>query len=340
MDYKVAPASKKQVYVRQVNGVLWWRFWNPMAKLGGWEYVQGPIEDPLPEEAWAEIFDGRPITKLWTQDHNDEGEVIRKAAKRKFDCEIITDVDDWYDDIPDFNAAKSVHRRFGLSERLTIMHDMADTICCSTPFLVDRMGSKAKLCPNFIVPESWEHPVRPTKNSDECVLMFAGGMGRAGEVHEIRDALRAFLDEPNTKLVLMGAFHEFASEYPPGKVTWARFCEVWDYPKLAKWISPDITISPMEHRDFTTAKSNIKWLESAMLGSVFVGERWGEMERTITDGVDGHLAEGIEEWTEKLVMLARDPDLRTATSQKALDVVHSKWTWGAVEQNWRAALEG
>ncbi|RLA17628.1 MAG: hypothetical protein DRQ56_08900, partial [Gammaproteobacteria bacterium] len=290
-------ASKKQIYVRGVNGVLWWRFWNPMAKLGDWEYCQAPINDPIPDKEWGEMFDGTPIRKLWTQDQNDDGQYVREQCKENYQAEIITDIDDWYDDIPETNPAKAVHKRFHLDKKLSAMHEMADTICCSTPFLVDKMGPRAKLCPNFIVEENWEFPKRTTKRDDECVLMFGAGMGRAGEIHEIREALRTFLKEPNTKIVFIGAWHKFASEFPPGKVIWSRFAEAWDYPQLIRWIAPDITISPMEHRDFNLAKSNIKWLESAMIDACFVGENWGDMARTITDGKDGFLADGIDQWT-------------------------------------------
>ena len=92
MDYKVGPASKKQIHVRGVNGVLWWRFWNPMAKLGGWEYTQAPINDPIPDKDWDELFDGRPITKLWTQDQNDDGQYIREQCKKEYGSHIITDI--------------------------------------------------------------------------------------------------------------------------------------------------------------------------------------------------------------------------------------------------------
>jgi glycosyltransferase involved in cell wall biosynthesis len=328
--------SKKVAIGQNVDGVVWWRFWNPMSMLGDWVYhhIEGTIDQ---EKFWYEVFDGVPIKHLWHAAHAPVGRQIAEECRNTFKAPIVTEIDDDYWNVPKYNPSYKKLQSYLLKE-IEAMHEQADRICCSTPYLVDKMGPKAGLAPNFIVPDSWDHPARKTKSDDECVAILTGGLGRGKEFDSIKEALIKFLAEPNTKLVVMGAFHEFLLDYPPGKVIWSRWSEVWDYPKLLRLISPDIVISPLEHNDFNRAKSNIKWLESAMVDACFVGERWGELERTIVDGETGHLCDGIDEWTEKLVSLARDREVRLRTSQRAKDVVLSDWTWDAVGADWRAAL--
>jgi len=330
-------ASKNQILAHNPDGVLWWRFWNPMTKLGGWEYMNGVIDT---REAWDSIFDGRKIDKIWANNHCPEALKAMEAAREAYGTMIISEIDDDYSSCPNYNPAYEKLVLSGLAEQSWKVHELADRTCASTPYLVDMIGDKAFLCPNFVVPESWDYPKRPNKKPDECVLLLAGGIGRAKEMMSIEPTLHRFLEQPNNKIVIAGAFHHQLADYPPGKVIWSRWADVPDYTRLMRWISPDIVVSPLEHNDFNRAKSNIKWLESAMLEASFVGERWGELETSITDGKDGFLADTPEEWDSKIMALARDKDLRVKTSKAALDVVSSKWTWGGVEQHWRAALEG
>ena len=109
---------------------------------------------------------------------------------------------------------------------------------------------------------------------------------------------------------------------------------------MLRWINPDIILSPMEKNDFNLAKSNLKWLESGAVGACFVGERWGEYERTVEDGVTGVLASGREEWAEKLLWLASSPQDRRIIGKNGSKMVQSHWTWPAVEKDWRAAILG
>lgn len=327
--------SKKLCLGHNPDGVLWWRFWNPMVKSGyPWHYHEGLVT----EDAWGEIFDGQPVDTVWTNNASPDGLNAAKAAREHYGATIISEVDDDYSACPKYNPAYDKLVLTGLSDQHQKIHDLADRTCVSTPYLVDKFGDKARLCPNFIVPEAWDHPHRESKKEDECVLLLAGGVGRAYEFMLHEDTLREFLDMPHTKIVVAGTFHHQLLDYPPGKVVWARWAGVHNYPLLSRWIAPDIMISPMVHNDFNLAKSNIKWLESAMLGACFLGERWGEYARTVEDGVTGHLADSPEEWREKLLTLARDKKVRTETSQAAKNVVLSDWTWDTVGADWRAAL--
>lgn len=321
------------------EGVRWWRFMNPAVKTGGWFYHDGLVS----EETWGTIFDGTPISHVWTANHTPDAMEVVAAARKHYGARIISEIDDDYWSVGKNNMAWEQMHGSRLLDRFENMHNNADVVACSTPRLQEvideKLGKPTAYAPNFIITESWAGlEPRKTKREDECVLLMAGGTGRAFEFHNLEPAIKAFLDEPNTRVVVMGTFHHWLVPYGPSRVTWSRFCDIADYPKILSWIAPDMIISPLLHDDFNRAKSNIKWLESAMVGACFVGERWGELERTVKDGTTGHLCDGIDEWTEKLVSLARDRDVRIRTSQAAKDVVLSEWTWDKVGADWKAAL--
>lgn len=321
------------------EGVQWWRMLNPAIKTGGWFYHDGLVD----EDTWGSIFDGQPLSHVWTSNHTPDAMNVVDCARKEFGARIVTEIDDDYWSVGKNNMAWNQMQSSRLLDRFINMHEHADIVACSTPRLQEviesRIGKPTAYAPNFIVPETWDGlEPRASKNDDECVLLMAGGTGRAFEFHELQPAIEAFLAEPNTRVIVMGTFHHWLVPYGVSKVTWSRFSQVEKYPKILSWIAPDLIISPLLHDDFNLAKSNIKWLESAMVGGCFVGERWGELERTVEDGVTGHLCDGIEEWTEKLVSLARDKKVRTETSQAAKNVVLSEWTWDTVGADWRAAL--
>lgn len=276
---------------------------------------------------------------FWTNDWDMNANAFA-GVMRDLEIPVIVDVDDYFEDVPRGNIANKAW----VYERPKLYRAMlkdADRRVCSTPFLAEKYD--AKVAPNFMTPSEWEYPVRP-KTNDRITLLHCGSIMRAEDYLTQEKAFRKFLEEPNTQIIFMGWLPAWARDYPNEK---AAFCawtpyreEPWGlkYNRMLRWLDPDIVASPLQHNDFNRAKSNIKWLESAMVGACFVGERWGELERTVKDGTTGHLCDGIDEWTEKLVSLARDRDVRIRTSQAAKDVVLSDWTWDKVGADWKAAL--
>ena len=276
----------------------------------------------------------------WTNSWDKDANAIA-GMMRDFDIPVIMDVDDYFEGVPSGNVA---HRAW-VYERPKLFRAMlagADRRIASTPFLADKYN--CKVAPNFVDLASWDYPTRPKGN--KVVLLHCGSLNRAEDFLQQERALKVFLAEKNTQIIFMGWMPEWARHYEPGKVVfchWVNYREApwgYKYNRMLKWLDPDIVVSPLVHNDFNIAKSNIKWLESAMIGAAFVGERWGELERTVTSGEDGFLCDGYMEWSDTLQTLSYDGDLRARTSKAAQDVVSSKWTWGGVEQHWRAALEG
>ena len=289
---------------------------------------------------------GRPLVK-WLQEHGLQWDGYwtngwQKTAQavagimRDAGVPVIMDVDDHFEGVGTGNQSHVSWRGENISLYKMALAE-ADRRVASTPFLADRHN--AKLAPNFVWPAQWDYPTR-SKRNDDIVLLHCGSVNRSEDYIERKDAFRAFLDLPNTKIVFMGWLPAWVREYPVGKVVFCRWTDYGKYRRMLRWLDPDILVSPMEHHDFNLAKSNIKWLEAAMCHACFVGERWGEYERTVEDGVTGVLADGHEEWAEKLRNLALDTDSRREIAKKGYDEVVSMWTWEAVGPLWKAAVGG
>ena len=256
-------------------------------------------------------------------------------ANHEAGSRLIADVDDLFDDVPPGNdAAAHAHGyRLGLYQSLL---EEAEGVTCSTPFLADRFGGK--VAPNFIDPNSFGWPARKSKKDDECVILVPSANGRAEDYLHISKAMEEVIKLPHVKVVLMNFLQEWALPIGPPKVVFCRWVPFGEYPRMLAHMAPDVIISPMIHHDFNLAKSNIKWLESGAVGACFMGERWGEYQRTVQDGVTGILAEGVKEWTSRLRDICIDVDLRRKVAKAGQAQVRNSWTWPAVEQQWRAAM--
>ena len=283
---------------------------------------------------WLEKY-GLDWDIVWTGNYTEEGQAFIDMLEAR-GAKTVVDVDDWFMDIPATNFARQ-HFRTTKKRLLNYLLKNCERVVCSTPVLAEKHGGI--VAPNFVLPEEWDWPERKSKRKDECIICCPSGLGRAGDYEIAKDGLQRALRIPGVKVVFVGWFPEWALNYPPGKVIWSRWFPIDMYQRGLKWIAPDIIFSPMQHNIFNEAKSNLKYLESGAVGACFVGERWGEYERTVPEGC-GVLASGLVEWGDVLCELALDPSKRRAIAQAGRADVLANWTWDAVGDQWKEAIYG
>ena len=323
--------------VQSVPAVRWYRFENAARHMPEVTYYhndgQAGWEDRFGE--WL-AENGLEWDVVWTSDWTNPMAAFLDLL-RENGARVVAEVDDLFEDLPEGNSALLAWRGKRRDKYLALLKG-ADRVVSSTPFLAERHGGL--VAPNFIDSGQWIHPNRPTKDLDECVILCPAGTGRVGDYLSQAEAFQAVLELEHVKMVFMGTFPEWALRYPAGKVVWCRWTPIETYTKMMRWIAPDIIVSPMEHNDFNLAKSNLKYLEAGACRAAFVGERWGEYERTVTHGETGLLASTPAEWAEALVGLATDLNLCRGLGKAASDDVQSNWTWEAVGQQWTDAILG
>lgn len=87
-----------------------------------------------------------------------------------------------------------------------------------------------------------------------------------------------------------------------------------------------VNIAPLESSIFNDAKSNIKYLEAAILKLPSVCSSTEEFSRTIENGKTGFLASTTEEWEALLIRLIDDEGLRSRMGKDAHDHVAAHYT--------------
>lgn len=96
---------------------------------------------------------------------------------------------------------------------------------------------------------------------------------------------------------------------------------------FANIASVDINIVPLEiENPFCQSKSQIKFFEAGIVGVPTVAAATGPHLDVIEDGVDGFVANGTQQWTQKLEKLILDEKLRKQMGQKAREKVLRDYT--------------
>lgn len=88
-------------------------------------------------------------------------------------------------------------------------------------------------------------------------------------------------------------------------------------PYLEVLSQADINIAPLEAGVFADCKSEIKWLEAAMLGVPSVVSLTRTYAEVLIDGVDAHIARTSDEWFDRLALLVADVERRKAMGERA-----------------------
>ncbi|GAC1342130.1 MAG: hypothetical protein NVSMB18_15620 [Acetobacteraceae bacterium] len=133
------------------------------------------------------------------------------------------------------------------------------------------------------------------------------------------------------ELALPAALESFAARIerlPP--TGYARY--------LALLAEADIAIAPLDASDFNDAKSNIKFIEAAILARPSVCSARASFRDVIGDGENGFLAEDDAGWERALLALIGSPELRHRIGRAALATVLGRYAPAAVAETQLAPL--
>ena len=98
----------------------------------------------------------------------------------------------------------------------------------------------------------------------------------------------------------------------------------------------DIGIAPLGGDEFDRAKSELHWMEYAMAGMAFIGQRFkGDGPyQVVREGVDGMLARGAQEWYDAVRKLASSKDLREQIAGAAKERVLREYDYRVRVDEW------
>ena len=178
--------------------------------------------------------------------------------------------------------------------------------------------------------ETWcvKQEEEKSKSADRIWLgYFSGSLTHNVDFEIIRPALTKLMEEdPRVGLILVGELSEsdelkkFSDRIMKMKATDWR-----NLPNLI--VQADINLAPIEDTLFTRAKSEIKWIEAALVRVPTAATKIGAFERMIEDGVTGVLCENTADgWYNGVRSLIEDETRRREIAERAYQYVIANCT--------------
>jgi glycosyltransferase involved in cell wall biosynthesis len=169
-----------------------------------------------------------------------------------------------------------------------------------------------------------QDPGNSIKNNSVTIGYFSGTRTHNVDFKECADVLIRILDNYlNVRLVLVG-YIEIGREF-------ARFGRRVEQYRFVPWqqlsrllSNVDINLAPLElDNPFTACKSDLKYMEAAIMGIPTVASAVGSFVKSIEHGANGYLCLSGEDWFNCLTALIEDPGSRrkmgNVARQRVLD---------------------
>ncbi len=156
---------------------------------------------------------------------------------------------------------------------------------------------------------------------------FSGSLTHNKDFEIIRPALMRILKKyPHVGLILVGELEASDELNKFEDRIMRRSTTNWrELPKVV--IQADINLAPLEDTIFCRSKSEIKWIESALVKVPTIASKIGAFKAMIEDGVTGILCDNTEKaWFDGLCKIIDNEMLRMQIAENAYEYVISECT--------------
>lgn len=271
------------------------------------------------------------------------------VALKDREKEIIFETDDLTFD-PALFARTDAYVQMGALERKLYAQGLGGeilddpyvkTATTTTSFLADRLrahGKRVFVVPNKLSDADVETAEKALKShhddkGDTSVTLayFSGSASHDRDFATISEPLLGILGGyPKVDLVIYGPLHlDKRFDAFGGRIRRVPYA-----PRERHWehiADSDINLAPLVIGDpFCESKSELKFFEAGILGVPTVASATGVFREAIEDGIDGFVCATSEEWTEKLIQLIVDPDLRKRIGARARGKTLAKYVTKSV----------
>lgn len=255
---------------------------------------------------------------------------------------IVYDADDDVLDYPDWTGLGRAARR----ERDLVLRilALADLVTAATPVLAERLAphtrGRVRVVRNAVDP-AW-YAATPAPTEGELRIVYHGVPVRLRDYEVARPAVDALAARvPGARRVWLGAANEPRVAAAVDEVRpWVDGLSAFG--RALAGAGPSIGLAPLLDEPFNRAKSELHWLEYAMVGAPVVATAFdgpGPYD-VIRDGVDGLLARTPADWERQLTRLAASAGLRSEIAGRARERVLAEYTLDRRASEWADAFRG
>ncbi len=252
-------------------------------------------------------------------------DVLREKCE-KYDIKLVYETDDDLLDVEENSPSYEYVNR--VSESIKNFIDASDVITVSTPTLASKFDkNKTVVISNYYVNTVFDIK-EDIKTEGKLKLGYYGTLTHSKDLFLIKNVILRLKEKYDFDFEI-GGFNAsdnvdenwFKSiELPPNNMDFKKFMG-W----LSKTVDWDIAVVPLEDSPFNQCKSELKFIELAILGLPGVYSNMCVYNGVVKDGYNGFLAGNDDEWFEKIEKLILDKELRRYIRKNALDNVLSAY---------------
>jgi len=265
---------------------------------------------------------------------------------RKNDKPVVLDLDDLLIQLPDTHPDKKsavfAPALLPLSQALMEV----DLVTVATPKLkqvLSEYSSNIAVLQNYFDDNLWRMRTPVIKPKDEILTIgYMGGNSHfpdlVGVLPVLLDILERYPDKIQfcfwgTKPPDELFFHPRVEWIPHVSASYREFAEFFQTQ------SADIFIAPLADNLFNRCKSPLKFFEYSALGAPGLFANLETYSQVVRHGQNGLLASSLSEWSQGLVELIENEELRLQLAQQAQETIRQSWLLSANAWRWGAAFD-
>jgi len=183
-----------------------------------------------------------------------------------------------------------------------------------------RFNSNVLVIPNMLPGKYWK--VRHADDLGKKVIIgWAGGSSHWSDLEVIKDVIPQVLDEyPNAEFQIAGMRDTPFPEHEKIKII-----NPVDGEDLAQLLATfNIGVAPLFSGRFNDCKSDLKFLEYAMVGLPVVASKLDAYSDSVSNGENGFLARNSKDWLKYLRRLTENSDLRSQIGEAAYNYAQTR----------------
>ena len=147
-------------------------------------------------------------------------------------------------------------------------------------------------------------PVKEYRQEETITIGWTGTHSTIPFLETLQPVLAEISKKRKIKLLVIANKEYAMKDVPTEFISWNEEQEVNDLHKI------DIGLYPIPANEWSLGKSSLKALTYMSVALPFVATAYGTNYRIMQDGVQGYMAADKKEWTEKLIKLIDDVNLR------------------------------
>ena len=242
------------------------------------------------------------------------------------------------DDMVFLGHASEANRFIGVLKgrhKMILLMGKADHVIVCTPHLeafVHQHNRNATDISSTIDTDRYR-PVNAYSNDRGLTLGWSGSHSTAKYLHLLDDVLRELAQETDFRLKVIGDPFFSIEDVDVDAQEWHEPTEVTDLQEI------DIGLYPLPDEEWVLGKSGLKALQYMALGIPTVATRIGVNSRIIRDGENGFLVSDAQEWKDRLLALATDPELRRRIGDQGSRTVSERFSVRANQDEYLAVLD-